>query len=200
MRTNHTIPTLLPQLVVFNPYDSYHVEYMIDLHHKTKLEIAAIVEAYFEGSTYDQIEFHPISLKLITGQLIDGTTGKYKSTKDHVVQLYDLNTNDNNDIDFSVTEQPPVSPSSHYSYYTLALFISIMEYFKAQDPGDRIAGFIEFSWGIRKTFSGRQMITIVFRFKTTAVPEEEHYFDYSSEDPAAFFFNLKLMKHLAMND
>ncbi len=89
--------------------------------------------------------------------------------------------------------------SPNYSYYSLALFISIMQFYRTSGPGDQITSDILFSWGKRETESGKYVNTIVFHFDTST--KGERFFDYSSEDPRVVYYKLKLMKELdLMND
>ncbi len=54
-----SLTTAIPYLKQFDPYDTYHTEYVIELHRKRQDEFEEIATTYFPGTAYGDIMFSP---------------------------------------------------------------------------------------------------------------------------------------------
>lgn len=154
---------------------------IIDRQLLTELEFAYVTLAYYtQTDAYEMVDFKPIKLKDIRTEMLDGS-GNYKDYSKHYVRLGDPNPAENDDITFAVidhTEPDPLPPTTTKAYFTVALFISILEHYKAKITDDTD---FEFSWGKRlNKADGRLYSTLIFR---VLIGGSMKFFDYSSEDP-----------------
>lgn len=168
----------------FNPSKSDDWDEILDKQIITELEFMYITLAYFTTTdTYSQVIFAGIKVDTIR-KALEISPGKYKDYTSHYVRLGDPNPIDNSDITFEVINRnnPIPSPTLAKTHYSVALFISILEFYRINDNDD-----IEFSWGKRiNKATGQIHTTIIFRFNTNSGTK---FFDYSSEEPTYNTFN-----------
>lgn len=176
--------------IIFNPNNPSDILYTLGMHKKGEenFEYMALLHFYKLGITeYKKVPFDPTGISTIYDELLDPERpGEYKGFDKYCIKVTNINPNDDRpQFSFKAIERPATSPtaSAQTAYFPLALFISIMEFYKDEEPGDDIDGYIEFTKGVRVNVNGELDDVILFRFKSKT--KGMQFYDYSSEDPRA---------------
>jgi hypothetical protein len=186
----------------FDPENLSDILYTLGIHKKDEEEFRYMALLYFNTidiNQYVNIPFTPIHVSSILKELKDpANPDQYKDFLNFCIQLTDLNPNGDPVLILRAVERIGANKLPNIAYYPLALFISIVEYYKTTNAGDDIDGYMEFTRGARINVNGGIDDVILFRFKSKTKGME--YYDYSSEDPTVIILLIQKLLEILGQD